>query len=351
MNNITTAQAIANRIAQGDRNFGRVAIKEQGDYVLLNYTNEALFSGDFTAVESVCRGLIVRKDGHVMALPMEKFYNLGEPQCPSLPDEPYTVWEKIDGSLGIFWHDDTSWRCSTRGSFQNDYIDFALNWWRQNVGTTGIPDHWTVMVEICIDSDEMPRAAYKPEGLYLLAVRDRHSGTDISLDLVNTTGLPKAERVHATIDQLLKRRQQMEGQEGWVVRFSSGFRVKIKTIWYLRVFRAMQSMTPRRIRELMIEAGEDWIDTFPDDLRAEAVAIQEAIETQYQNELAQIRSAYSRVEGIESRKDYAIKVLADHPGISTWLFRLRDGKFNELDVLRKLDLVTAGSFLTSHKDT
>jgi NAD-specific glutamate dehydrogenase len=100
----------------------------------------------------------------------------------------------------------------------------------------------------------------------------------------------------------------------------------------------MQSMTPKRIRELMIEAGEDWIDTFPDDLRAEAVAIQEAIEAQYRAELARIYDAYSRVAGITERKDYALAVLGEYKDISGWLFKLRDNKFDEMDVLRRMDL-------------
>ena len=102
MNNIRTVQAIANRIAKGDRNFGRDYIKEDSPYYLLNYSPEAMYSGNMTEVEKACRGLVVRTDGKIMALPMPKFFNIGEPQCPSLPDEPYTVWEKIDGSLGVF---------------------------------------------------------------------------------------------------------------------------------------------------------------------------------------------------------------------------------------------------------
>jgi len=187
----------------------------------------------------------------------------------------------------------------------------------------------------------MPRAAYKPEGLYLIAVRDRYSGKDIDPDHIDITGLPRAEYYLQSIDQLLDKRQQLEGVEGWVVRFNSGFRVKIKTTWYLRVFRAMQSMTPKRVRELMIEAGEDWISTFPDDLRAEAVAIQKAIETQYRAELARIYAAYSKVARIAERKDYALAVLGEYKDISGWLFKLRDNKFDEMDVLRRMDLVAA----------
>ena len=335
--NIRGIQSIANRVSRGDTDFGRVAIKQNGDYFQLNYTPEAQYSGAFTDVERTCRGLIVRSDGKIMAIPMPKFFNLGEPQCPTLPDEPYTVWDKLDGSLGIFWHDGEKWRCNTRGSFNNEYTSFGLEVWnREGYGDT-LPNHWTVMCEICIDGDENPRAAYSPQGVYLLAVRNIYSGDDVPLDMTRTP-IPQADRVHKRIDQLVRERETITGSEGWVVRFESGFRVKVKTAWYLRLFRAMQAMTPRRIREMMVDAGEDWINEFPDDLQADAIKIQEAIESQYKNELAQVYQAYTKVAHIATRKEYALTVTSEYPSMSGWLFKLRDDRFDKLEFLRRMKL-------------
>lgn len=340
MNNIKTAQAIADKVAKGDMRLGRVSAKTDGEYVLLNYTAEAQYGGDMTEIEKTCRGLVVRTDGKITALPMPKFFNLGEPQCPALPDEPYHIWEKIDGSLGIFWHDGKDWRCNTRGSFDNEYIDFAQWRWDDTVDAQALRPNWTVMVEICMDDDINPRAAYSPEGLYLIAMRDLYSGKDFTLLEPNwyINGFRHPKLIEADIDQLLERQAEKEGMEGWVVRYDSGFRVKVKTAWYLRMFRAMTSMSPKRIRELMIEAGQNWLDEFPDDLRPEAMAIQEDIENRFREELRYIHDSYSKVAAIESRKEYALAVLEMYPRISGWLFRLRDGKFDELDVLRKLEV-------------
>ena len=342
MNDIRAVQAIADRVARGDRDFGRVMCKEQGEYVLLTYTAEAQYGGNFTEVEKICRGLVVRRDGRIMALPLPKFFNLGEPQCPPLPDEPYTVWEKIDGSLGIFWHDGDGWRCNTRGSFDNEYTVFGMRDWIQCDWGQFFRNNWTVMCEICIDSDDMPRAAYKPQGLYLLAVRDNYSGADLSLlnDIPTRCWLdmPTANVLRRDISELIEYQEYKTGTEGWVVRFDSGFRVKIKTAWYLRLFRAMQSMTPKRIREMMVEAGENWIDEFPDDLRPQAIEIQEQIEAQFCIQLKRIYEAYSKVAHIETRKDYALAVMADYADLSGWLFNLRDDRFDEMNVLRRMVL-------------
>lgn len=342
MNNIKTAQSIAHKIRDGHRDFGRVAIKQDDEYFLLNYTQDAMWGGNMTRIEKACRGLVVRSDGKIMALPMSKFFNLGEPQCPSLPDEPYTVWEKIDGSLVIFWHDGGKWRCNTRGSFDNEYVDFALAWWNGRWGMDDVPKHWTVMGEVCFEDDPMPRAAYKHEGVYTIAVRDRYSGIDLQVDLERVfshlSDMLFAERVEMSINQLLGRRGNLEGQEGWVIRYESGLRIKVKTAWYLRVFRALSSLTPKRIRDLMVAGDQNWIDVFPDDLQAEALAIQERLESDFRSKLAKIYDAYSRVAKIETRKDYALTVLAEYPNVSHWLFKLKDNKFEELDVLKSLTL-------------
>jgi len=341
MNNLKTVRAIARRIGKGERDLGRVYSVEEGGYILLNYTQGAMFSGNMTEVEKACRGLVVREDGKIMAIPMPKFFNLGEPQCPSLPDEPYDITEKIDGSLGIFWHDGEKWRCNTRGSFSGEIVEFAQRWWDENVDSSGLRPLWTIMVEICMDDDPYPRAVRHDEGLYLIAVRNKHSGTDIPLADPGWYRIGLAHlssKGSMTMQNILDRKTDTEGLEGWVVRFQSGLRVKIKTPWYLRIFHAIQDLTPRRIRDLMVAGNQDWINAFPDDLRPEALQIQQEIEENLHSELLRIYKAYSDVAGIEKRKGYALEVLDKYPDIAGWLFRLRDNKFDELDVLRKMEV-------------
>jgi len=343
MNNIKTAQAIANRISQGDFDFGRVYVRHDGPYVLLNYTNEAMYGGDMTKVEQACRGLVVREDGAIMALPLAKFWNWLEPQCPALPDEPYEVWDKVDGSLGVFWHDGTAWRCTTRGSFDNEYTAFGQEEWDKH--DWDISEDWTVMAEVCVDNDPNPRAFYTPEGIYLIAIRDRRTGADLSLlsKQVQASTLCKVlptPELYQDIgfEDLGKLKAEEGGTEGWVVRFVSGLRVKVKTAWYLRRFKAMMHFSPKHIRELVIEGGDNWLDAFPDDLRPEALAIQQEIEAKFRAELLRIHKAYLRIGDIESRKDFALAAIVDYPDLAHWLFRLRDGKLDEVDVLKALEL-------------
>ena len=348
MNNIAIVETIAKRVAAGDRDFGRVKATEEGEYVLLNYRRDAMYGDLFTGVEMACRGLVIRTDGKIMCLPFPRMFNLGEPQCPALPDEPYTVWEKVDGSLILAWLGGGVWRCNTRGSFDNEYIGAATSHWdamlrngpvslrEEILGCHELSPDVTVMCEICIDNDPMPRAVPHPPGLYLLAVRNRITGEDIPLWDIQTS-LPKAKQVYASIDELVGLRETDEGNEGWVIRFEGGLRVKIKTRWYLRLFRAIASMTPKRIRELML-SNDDWLQEFPDDLRPDAQAIGSRIEDACDELVSAVQSAYAGISHLSLCKDFAQAVLADYPEISSWLFLMRDGQFEERKVLEKLDL-------------
>jgi len=338
LNNINLVHHIAQGIRSGSMPNGRIRVVEgclsNGNPVYqFNYNRDAMF-GNMTKTERACRGLIVDCSGNILALPMEKFYNLGEPNCPKLPLLPYQIWEKIDGSLGIIWHDGERWRCNTRGSFDSPYTSTGLFYWEQS-GATANPNH-TIMVEICVDGDEMPRAAYKPEGIYLLAVRDRTTGVDIDLSEIDLP-IDCASQLNVSIDDILDSKRTSEGIEGWVVRFNNGFRVKVKTAWYLRVFRAIQGLTPKNIREMMVE-GNDWVSDLPDDLQPEGVSIRDRIAEQFTSELKDVYDAYSKVAGISTRKDFAITVTRDYPRISSWLFKLKDNRFDEKEFLGKMSL-------------
>jgi hypothetical protein len=340
-NNIDVVRQIAERIAMGDRDgFGRVRCIQEGEFVLLNYTREAQYGGHMTPTEEACRGLVIRAtDGKIMALPMGKFYNLGEPACPPLPtDEDYTITEKLDGSLVVFWHDGERWRCTTRGSFANEYITAAAGWWWYQCRHENIYKSLTVMCEVILDDDPMARAVKTRPGLYLIALRDRDSGAHNPGPWnALTWGLDRAGRVAGSIEELAARKATDTGREGWVVLYAGGLRVKIKTDWYLRMFRAIAHLTAKHIRDLMM-AGPEWLAEFPDDLRPRALAIENLIHYRWRRKTDRIDEAWGEVWNIRERKEFACIVLARFPDISRWLFLKRDGKYTAEGVLRTLDL-------------
>ena len=65
---------------------------------IYNYTERAQFEGAWTPVTLACRGLIVAVDGTVVARPLPKFFNYGQPGAPALdPTARVHVTDKADG--------------------------------------------------------------------------------------------------------------------------------------------------------------------------------------------------------------------------------------------------------------
>src|SRR5438552_12456010 len=76
------------------------------DLVIYNYTEQTQYGRKWDPYTLACRGLVLTDDYQLVALPMNKFFNVGEPDCPALPNLAFKAYDKIDGSLGIwFYHD------------------------------------------------------------------------------------------------------------------------------------------------------------------------------------------------------------------------------------------------------
>jgi T4 RNA ligase (RNA_lig_T4_1). len=83
--------------------------------MVLNYTEEVQFNKRWDSITLASRGLILDTAGKIIARPLPKFFNMEE--LPSIPNEPYEVHEKLDGSLGILYWLDGQPAIATRGSF------------------------------------------------------------------------------------------------------------------------------------------------------------------------------------------------------------------------------------------
>src|SRR6478735_1200353 len=84
---------------------------------LWNYTQSCTYDKKWTPFSLVARGLILDPATRsVVATPFHKFFNLGE-NGEGMPDEPFEVFEKLDGSLIILFNHQDRWRAVTRGTF------------------------------------------------------------------------------------------------------------------------------------------------------------------------------------------------------------------------------------------
>lgn len=87
---------------------------------ILNYSPICQYDAIWTEVSMQCRGLILDKDGNIVARPFPKFFNYEQIKPEEIPNDSFEVYEKYDGSLGIVFYFNKKWHIATRGSFVSD---------------------------------------------------------------------------------------------------------------------------------------------------------------------------------------------------------------------------------------
>lgn len=264
---------------------------ETNDLVLYNYTDACTYARHWAAVTKKARGIIFEKStGLLIAKPFDKFFNLGETEecfLKNLPDEPYTVHEKMDGSLGIIYHYKDQWHVATRGSFNSDQAIVGAELLKK-YDMSLVHEDCTLLVEIIYPSNKIIVNYGKEEALVVIGASDRTTGKDLDPDHVNRivsfTGMPKADVYNYTIEQMLELQKTLpKDQEGFVVRYASGLRVKIKGVEYMRISKLMAHMGPLALWECMKDGVVDtqYLTQLPEEMRPEYEETVELLEHQY----------------------------------------------------------------------
>jgi RNA ligase len=218
-----------------------------------------VFDSQWNDATLIARGLVLDVErGAVAATPFPKFFNAFE-RGETIPNLPFETFEKVDGSLVIiFWHGG-QWKTTTKGAFRTPQARWAAAKLKEcdlsalNRGTTYLAE--------AVYAENRIVARYAEEALVLLAAYDE-SGAELSYaqlcETAEQLGWRMARRhAYASVSQLLLVAKDLSAdEEGFVVRFSSGQRLKIKGAEYRRIHALVSRITPLAMWEIM-QAGDD----------------------------------------------------------------------------------------------
>jgi RNA ligase len=229
---------------------------------IYNYTAKAQYEHVWNAATFTCRGLIADEQGNVVARPFRKFFNLE--QMEQLPNEPFEVYEKLDGSLGIlYWIEDEPY-IATRGSFESMQAQVATQLLR-TYDLSGLDRRCTYLFEIIYPENRIVVDYGKRRALVLLAIIDTRTGDEHP---VQDIGFPVATKHDGITDVASLRTLDWDNREGVVVRFASGLRVKVKCSEYVRLHRLLTGVTEKMILEEYLMIGADMtalLERVPDE--------------------------------------------------------------------------------------
>lgn len=288
---------------------------------ILNYTARAQFDWRWNAQTMQCRGLIVDDAWNVVSRPFPKFFSVDQLNG-EIPVEPFEAYEKMDGSLGVLYVVDGTPLMASRGSFTSDQALRACAMLEQKYPDARLDLAFTYVFEIIYPENRIVVDYGDREELVLLAIIETATGKEWPLHAYDSV-FPVVKRYDGItqFDELLA--NQDSSREGFVVRFQSGQRVKIKFDEYKRLHKLLTGVSPKAIWEVL-KSGDDIgkvIERVPDEF------YQWVKETE--NDL---RTAFTRIE-LSAREQMRFgkcrKTLAKHYTSCAYpsvMFAMLDGK-------------------------
>jgi RNA ligase len=305
------------------------------DLLLFNYTDECQQKGAWDDITTLCRGVILHaKTKEVVARPFEKFFNWHEYR-QEIPEEPFTVSEKVDGSLGILYRHQGKYSLATRGSFTSVEAKRGTELLQASLGDKQLPDELTFLFEIILSNAGSTVVKYDFDGLYLLGVLNRHTGEELSPDESDewakkfTWKTPK-RYPFATKEEVLASRAALPADlEGYVLRFQSGLRLKLKSEAYLAVLRASLGLSRNKVITALSQ-GEKVYQALLEQTPEELVPYAEKIAAEVRVQVAKYNQdalTFFEKAPKEGRKEFAMWVQQNAPAeLKGALFMMLDGK-------------------------
>jgi len=329
------------------------------DLWILNYSKTTQYSRAWDEITLACRGLVVNGAGTIVARPFAKFFNKEEHEAKvnteglfdengteaylnshaigDIPtDLPFEVFEKMDGSLGILFFYDGEWIFASRGSFTSDQAIKGREMFNEySMYDLSIQETCTYIFEIIYPENRIVIDYGTDEQLVLLGAINTETGEEMSYDDVcgwyhkTFSIVPRYDGIE---DFTLLKGMEEDNKEGFVVKFSNGFRMKVKFEEYCRLHSIVTNVSNKIIWKHLMngESFEDLLDRVPDEFYDWVQKTKIGLEHDYKSIEKECLLQYVHVqqEMIDAqafqKKDFAMKV-KDHK-YSGILFAMWDKK-------------------------
>lgn len=241
--------------------------------VLFDYSRQCQFEQAWNEITIVARGLVLDvPNKKIAALPFPKFFNLGQHNT-SFKDLPYSAYEKMDGSLGIaFYVPNYGWKVNTRGSFLSEQALKA----QQMIRTEMLDTNLTYLFEIIYPENKIVINYKGKEELTLLGAYNNNTYEEITPDQLDefakTANYPRPKRYNFTSFEQLQEivKVMPKDEEGVVVHFSDGSRLKVKGDEYCRFHAILSHFSPIQVWGVVRDCKEvDYLKEIPDECHEE----------------------------------------------------------------------------------
>jgi RNA ligase len=233
---------------------------------IYNYSRTCQYDRLWDDVTLNCRGLVLDNEGNVIAKPFPKFFNMEELSDTQIPKESFEVFEKMDGSLGIFFHYNGEWYMATRGSFTSEQAIKGMEIAKRGGLDKKCVPCFTYLFEIIYPENRIVVDYGTDERLVLLSIINPE-GNEIPYEEIQMDGWDIVNRYDGVNDYTKLKEMISNDAEGYVIRFRNGMRMKIKGDEYVRLHRILTNFSTTDIWELLRSNGnmDEFLERVPDE--------------------------------------------------------------------------------------
>ena len=238
---------------------------------IYNYSRTCQYENKWDDITKMCRGLILDKEGNVVAKAFDKFFNHEELTLGDIPNETFEVFEKLDGSLGIlFWYQG-KWILASKGSFVSEQALKGKQILNQQYNVEVLPKGYTTVVEIIYPENRIVCDYGSDELLVVLSMVSNASGKELDYDSMmsfnEVSKIPVIKKYDGIKNYDTLKSLISKDREGYVIRFKNGFRMKIKGEEYVRLHRILTGFSNVDIWEYLKDGKniDELLDRVPDE--------------------------------------------------------------------------------------
>jgi RNA ligase len=313
------------------------------DLHIYNYSQFTQYEKHWDEITLACRGLILDSEGNVIARGFNKFFNSSEHDSPNLSDLPlslpFTVTEKMDGSLLIVFKYKGEIICASRGSFTSEQAVWGSEIILQEKRDC-FSEGFTYLFELIVPENRIVVDYGDKRDVVLLGIVETETGKQVAYDQLAGAMTDDFEIVKQLdgvndfekIKDLIK-----DDKEGYVITFSNGVKCKIKGDSYLLKHKFITELSTLTLWEFAKNNLDlkDFISNYdvPDEYFKLITSVFNDFKIKFKQIKEEVLNLYKLYKNIDDRKVFAKVILKREKKYSKFLFLLRDNNlesFNEL---------------------
>lgn len=292
-----------------------------------NYTEKVQFKKLWDDLTIICRGLVTDFNGNIIARSFSKFHNMEE--VNELPNLDYTIFEKVDGSLGILFNYQDEWIFCSRGSFKSEQAlkgrAILENKYPQYIN---LDKNLSYIFEIIYPENKIVVNYGNKESLIYLSSFNTLGEEFMLYDNMKEFGFEIINIINPNNSLKDLKELNIEGKEGFVVRFSNGYRIKIKFENYKYLHKNLNNLNVKFIYESIREdkSTEELLTIIPDEFNDWYAKIRDYIDNRYEKLYKEIITIFTNSYDSDKRKFYINIKFSEYKSV---LFGLHDKKDNK----------------------